>query len=162
MNMEEKKFETAEFEKLIQTRQNQLAHFRNIPNELEVVWEKDGQVILNNSVSFDIESALEAISAVKERIVWITEMEYAEINFHGILGGLLDRLDMIIHIGETNPLQHLGKAAVSATDLEEALRLAKENLNENSYVVYAPAKLPEKSVKDRGTFFRNCVKEYWK
>lgn len=157
----EKKFETAEFEKLIQTRESQLAQFRNVPNSLEVVWQEEEKVILNNSVSTDIESALEAVSAVKQRIIWITEMEYAEINFHGILGTLLDRMDMIIHVGDQNPFEKLGKAAMNVASIEEALRMGWQHLDKDAYLIYAPAKTPEKTIVQRGEIFRTTVKKLW-
>ncbi|MCB0477739.1 MAG: hypothetical protein KDC84_06230 [Crocinitomicaceae bacterium] len=157
----EKKFETVEFEKLVQTRENQLAQFRNVPNKLEVVWEQDGKVILNNASSTDIESALEAISAVRERVVWITEMDYSEINFHGILGGLLNKLDKIIHVGENNPFEKLGSGAVHVPSLQDAVKLGWESLNDNAYLVYAPAILPEKTIRERGELFRNEVTKLW-
>ncbi len=155
----EKKFETKEYEQLIQTRQSQLSNFRNVPNQLEVVWDKDGKVVLNNAGSMDVESALEAISAVKERMIWITEMDYSEINFHGILGPILNRLDWIINVGEENPFHSLGKGAVNKSSLKEAVEFAWENLEENTYVIYAPANKSEMSLKERGEEFRNIVKQ---
>lgn len=155
----EKKFETKEYELLIQTRKSQLANFRNIPNQLEVVWEKEGRVVLNNAASTNFESALEAISAVQERVVWITELECSEINFHGILSPILGRLDWVINVGENNPFQSLGKGAINKLTLKEALEFAWENLDQNTYLVYAPAMSSERSIKERGENFRELIKQ---
>lgn len=155
----EHKFETEEYDWLLKARKNQLAQFRNIPNQLEVVWQKEGGVIINNSSSTDLESALEAVSAVKERIIWITELDYSEINFHGVLGPLLERLDWVINVGLENPFQSLGKGAVNKETLEEAVEFAWNKMNEQTYVIYAPANKPENSLKERGERFREVIKE---
>jgi UDP-N-acetylmuramoylalanine-D-glutamate ligase len=155
----EKKIESIEFEKLVATRKQQLASLKNIPNQLELVWESEDGAVLNNASSTDIEAALEAISAVKEKVIWITEMQYAEINFHGILGGILNKLEMIIHVGNENPLAKLGNACHSTTNLKEAIELSFSNMKEGVYVVYAPAIEPVSKVKERGETFRNLIKE---
>lgn len=154
-----KKVDLRQFEDLISAREKQLSVSKNTPNKMELVGLLNNSAILNNASSTDFEAALEAISAVKEQVVWITELDYVAINFHGILGGLLERLDMIIHVGKNNPLESLGKGAVSCETIEEAVELGLKNLQNRAYLVYAPANQPADSVKERGDLFRNLITE---
>lgn len=153
----DKRLETLQFEELLAARKKQLSNFRNVPNKLEVLWESENGVVLNNASSTDIESALEAISAVNERVIWITEMDYDTVNFHGILNGILDRLDWIVNVGDHNPMESLGSSATWEDSLEKAVDFAWSKMNGN-YIVYAPANAPENSIKERGELFRELIK----
>lgn len=152
------KIDSVELQKLLELRSVQLASFRNQPNQLEVVWQDNGNVVLNHACSRNIESALEAVSAIKSRVIWITEMDYSSINFHGVLTGVLDKLDFILHVGESNPLENLGKATQSFLSLEQAFDFAVKNWNDQVYIIYAPANEGGIRVKDRGDSFREIVK----
>ena len=154
----DKKIEALQFEQLLAVRKKQLSSFRNLPNKLEIVDDQSEKVVLNNASSVDMESALEAVSAVQKRVVWITETDYEAINFHGILSGILNRLDLIIHVGEHNPFENVGSIAQQRNTLKEAVDLAWERMDGSNYLVYAPAKEPLDSIAERGENFKKTIR----
>ena len=81
----EKKLSHIGFEDLVQQRKSQLKTFKNVPNHLEIVLENENKVVLNNATSTDLESALEAVSAIEGRVIWITQIGHSSINFLKIL-----------------------------------------------------------------------------
>lgn len=146
-----------------------LAGFEGLEHRLQTVAERDGLTWVDDSISTTPESTLAALASFPGRPIVLLAGGQDRGQAYGELGRRLAALEAtVIGLGSTGPrLLESARAAgvtaaraLAAEDLEDGVRLAREQAGEGAVVLLSPAAPSYDSYRDfteRGTHFRTLV-----
>ncbi|NND77163.1 MAG: hypothetical protein HKN39_03165 [Flavobacteriales bacterium] len=131
-------------EKMLEKRKSDLKQILDNSHRLEVVAEIDGVEYVNDAKSSDLESTAYALDLISKPIVWILESGEYVRTFADLDKLILDGVQSIIVIGQNRSttveeLMLLTDLVAEASNMEEAISLAKEMAHKGSCVLYSPA-----------------------
>lgn len=148
---------------LLKKRMNTLKALK--PYSLEICGTLKGANWINDSAATSMEKVAESFIQFEEPVIWITEVNSDDINFHFIRNLVATKVRTVIAVGEFaerlhNSLAREIKFYISASSWEEALQMGLIVSKENDNVLFSPgcrASEPFESYKDRGAHWSKMV-----
>ncbi len=151
---------------LVTVRNEAITGQRGHMHRFEVVGEVDGCTYVNDSASTFLDAALESLSRVQGRVVWICGMQPMSVVTGDMLALVQDKVEVLVVFGEqgsevgsvpdgTDPTYY-------AKELRTAVFLAHELAQQGQTVLFSPA-CPSghgfANYEERGMEFKRAVKD---
>ena len=150
---------------LVSARKKALQNINQMPYNRQWIAEVEGVNYINDSVSVDLEWALETIAQSEKPIIWILGQTKDVIDYQSLKAFLNGKVEAIISYGEfTKEHNYKMEAMVPfysvQNDLEGAFKRARAVANPKFTIVFSPACADEKwwdDVEQRGVFFNQLI-----
>ncbi len=147
--------------------------FGGVAHRIELVRELDGVKYYNSSIDSSPNRTINTLKVFKDKVIMISGGKDKGIQYDEIGPAIIEKVKTLILIGATSDAieNALNKAygdtdpcvkVIRATTYPEAVRIAKENANENDTVLLSPASTSFdmfNNFEERGNLFKKLVNE---
>ena len=161
MQKTDKKIENA----LLSARKNSLENINKIPFNRQRVAEADGVNFINDSVSMDIDWAIETIQNSDKPIIWLLGETKEALDYPWLKTFLKGKVEAIVSYGDFSKEHKYKMEALvpfysQQESLEKAFDRAWAVANPKFTIVFSPGCADEKlwnDVEERGQFFNQLI-----